>query len=894
MSIQKSARHTPVPILLSEFPTPPSFIPPSPNPPPSLPPSLPLPPVPGPSPISDHDLNILSSVSRSRRASKISLASSNSFSRRDSGFTSITRGSGSASPNPSTNTFGRKRTESITSLSVRSVRSYASNSPLSFPSPSPSSSLSRPNSSSIDLPRSPPSRSPADHAIQESDEYTFNYSDFTDPFLTTTSLADIPRSSPSPLPPTERPQDDSISSIDMRDLPPSHEDDGTDFDFGAQAQALHFEMRAARSKSSMHKSRIRTLSNPSRPSSSTSSPTSASISSQRPPPFPHDLDRSAPLPPTAFPDPRRPPPLPVLPPLPNDRAPSPDIASIIASTPRPRRRSGRFSVGSRSRSQSKPRVTSSLPGSSRTSAALSRSSSVTSRNSEFSTLSQSELPYMSPHVNDDWNEESYVEDYGVLIKGGDAFGSEMLDINADLEADIGHDDDGHDSDSSIDLHTPLPNFMLRHGLLSPNSKLLPNASRATTPLLGALENERPGSMLSVVSTTITKSGIYKDDRDTVQRRTRHRDGKLLRGGIGLTTGLGWSDSEDEDSPSPLTRRLSSQLAITRKSSTRSLGAPTRSKKSAHPLPRSFSSDTTALMKETRRLEAKSHSSLPPTSWQKIPSHPSSTARSPSISEDSTHAPVSKLGRYAESASPHPVPILIPGSQYGDADGLQTPSSTSTASIIAPLTPENAFELADPPARKRPWDREKSLPPRPVSRVPSMASLKAKNSSAALKSALKKPSMPAIHPRISTGSDSSDSLTFGGSIPAPPRSAPPPASPHPRTPSTPRLLQLPASLQPGEPTQKSLLGYNRNLHDQQRGRAPPGSVSAGPTVTRFSGGRPSTPSTPTTADGEKPRPRTGTGMVYRRSSSTLTAAGARAQSRMRMPSAGMKTAGPIAF
>lgn len=25
------------------------------------------------------------------------------------------------------------------------------------------------------------------------------------------------------------------------------------------------------------------------------------------------------------------------------------------------------------------------------------------------------------------------------------------------------------------------------------------------------------------------------------RRTRHRDGQLLRGGIGLTTGLGWSD-----------------------------------------------------------------------------------------------------------------------------------------------------------------------------------------------------------------------------------------------------------------------------------------------------------------------------------------------------------------
>ena len=39
----------------------------------------------------------------------------------------------------------------------------------------------------------------------------------------------------------------------------------------------------------------------------------------------------------------------------------------------------------------------------------------------------------------------------------------------------------------------------------------------------------------------TKSGLIKDERDTVTRRVRHRDGKLLRGGIGLTTGLGWSD-----------------------------------------------------------------------------------------------------------------------------------------------------------------------------------------------------------------------------------------------------------------------------------------------------------------------------------------------------------------
>ena len=40
---------------------------------------------------------------------------------------------------------------------------------------------------------------------------------------------------------------------------------------------------------------------------------------------------------------------------------------------------------------------------------------------------------------------------------------------------------------------------------------------------------------------MTKSGLFKDERDTVRRRQRHRDGKLLKEGLGLTTGLGWSD-----------------------------------------------------------------------------------------------------------------------------------------------------------------------------------------------------------------------------------------------------------------------------------------------------------------------------------------------------------------
>lgn len=119
-------RHTPVPLILESFPSPPSFIPPSPqppssttssaqaqyfqyvpphtsnpptplqtsqtpqyitnntytssprpslsfdNPPPSLPPATPLPPLPpGPSPISDRDSMIIMATSRSRRSSRV-------------------------------------------------------------------------------------------------------------------------------------------------------------------------------------------------------------------------------------------------------------------------------------------------------------------------------------------------------------------------------------------------------------------------------------------------------------------------------------------------------------------------------------------------------------------------------------------------------------------------------------------------------------------------------------------------------------------------------------------------------------------------------------------------------------------------------------------------------
>lgn len=85
--------------------------------------------------------------------------------------------------------------------------------------------------------------------------------------------------------------------------------------------------------------------------------------------------------------------------------------------------------------------------------------------------------------------------------------------------------------------------MLRHGMLSPNSKLLPQSEADTTRLsiMSSSSYASNTSNLSLMSTTSTSSKHPKDARDTLRRRVRHRDGKLLQGGIGLTTGLGWSD-----------------------------------------------------------------------------------------------------------------------------------------------------------------------------------------------------------------------------------------------------------------------------------------------------------------------------------------------------------------
>ncbi len=235
------------------------------------------------------------------------------------------------------------------------------------------------------------------------------------------------------------------------------------------------------------------------------------------------------------------------------------------------------------------------------------------------------------------------------------------------------------------------------------------------------------------------------------------------------------------------------------------------------------------------------------------------------------------------------------------DQVRTPSSSSTQSLPGPITPDVADLTAPHSAPVRLWDRDKNLPPIPLSRGLSIASLRPPESSPDVKNLTSKLGATLSSRPISSGSELSDPVVVSSQTPRVQHfyTAPTPRASR----STPRPLQLSASLgaviQPGEPASKQglLLSYNRQLHDQQRARAlsgPSPSVSAGqrysvrPLDSMKSSGfsRSESMDLSLLEPGEpRLRPRTGTGMVYKKSSTSLTRAAAdvQAQSRLRMPS-----------
>lgn len=74
--------------------------------------------------------------------------------------------------------------------------------------------------------------------------------------------------------------------------------------------------------------------------------------------------------------------------------------------------------------------------------------------------------------------------------------------------------------------------MIKEGLILPTSKVVAALSRSASPA--------PFTYLFMSGSTAFTS-IERE-----RRKLCRRNNKILRQGVGLTTGLGWSDSEDEE------------------------------------------------------------------------------------------------------------------------------------------------------------------------------------------------------------------------------------------------------------------------------------------------------------------------------------------------------------
>ncbi|KAJ3772542.1 hypothetical protein FB446DRAFT_736131 [Lentinula raphanica] len=717
-----------------------------------------------------------------------------------------------------------------------------------------------------------------------------------------------------PSPPTSYPTPPSSS------IPKSAHDSDTEIDLH---RSLHRELRSARSRSRSHRQRLNST------TSSSPSPLSPPAEAAWPPmpPMPstpdvHNKKRSQPRRKTSqastvsmvddqgADDNKN-----------DDGRSSPDVQRLLEKTPRPRRS---LSMGRRARSSvgsTKSSIHNRKSGHARSDGGWDEFGGTSMRRGR--TESQRRLGH---------NEEA---EFRKLERELEGVGSDLEDDNARrphsyedgfgfdvYKEEVGESDanDSDASDSSLDLHTPLPNLMLRHGLLSPNSKLLPASASVDSLASLASEGTRPGSMMSMLSNSScqTKSGLYKDTRDTSSRRLRHKDGRLLRGGIGLTTGLGWSDSEDDGAPSALTRRLSS-LNLSHKSSSGSLvKSRTRSKSygnlrasaslpsvsrpststrsstfsysssNSNVLSRSYSSrtldtDLNELDEISEFGEVNVENSKAKTSTSKRSTNPESRNLRSSSSTLSMKTSISHLtsgektpktssgGRFARSgseASTHSSAsdLALSTSRYGtDELAVLTPSSTAS-SLSIPLTPHDDDSLEATPtpslAGRSQLNVDKMLPSLPNPKTGSIRRPSAPSS--IRKSSLKKYSEVSTHSTHSFPSLASDtniiSSSSSNSISHTAMTSPRPLKP----------LQL--------PRQQSVVHVDGQLP------VPVPSLNGGASRLRM----PSTPSlpsrsapvTPTTpsppTDHSKPRSRVGTGMVYHTSSS-------RNISRMRPPS-----------
>lgn len=368
-------------------------------------------------------------------------------------------------------------------------------------------------------------------------------------------------------------------------------------------------------------------------------------------------------------------------------------------------------------------------------------------------------------------------------------------------------------------------------------------------------------------------------------------------------------SEDEDAPSPLTRRISS-LNLSRRSSASSIQS------SAHPLSRSYSSVPEEDEDEWRPQKTP-HSSLPPIKNRTSTSSlalaiPSSSKSTPGRSvQRSASESSSQLRKRQHEHEQHDEHHLH---HHEDMNMVRTPSSASTTSIPMPSTPQDAYDPRPSTSSysiKQINKEDKVLPPLPtLRRYPSSISIRAQTghtNAPTPASGIR----PGSIPRSRTySSASSRSASSAGKSQSP--SSLKASVPVPIIPATPRPLRLPQarSASSGDRPAVPVPMPSPSSHPPP----PPSSFSyhySGSHAGSSSGLKPlgirppSLPSSPTTppasgqGSGSKPKPRTGTGMVYRTTSysglrpTAMGSPGGGGTSRLRMPSSSLSSSSPRA-
>ena len=196
-------------------------------------------------------------------------------------------------------------------------------------------------------------------------------------------------------------------------------------------------------------------------------------------------------------------------------------------------------------------------------------------------------------------------------------------------------------------------------------------------------------------------------------------------------------SEDEDAPSPLTRRLST-LNLSRRSSASSIGTSARRQ---HPLSRSYSSgalleseyeqpdDPDAEYSPVLRhpfLASASRSSVPPTSWYNKTNRSSGGTRASTSSVGSSFSQDANIPDRPRLLNASKISSALRDSSASSGDnyepsiadkrisGVRTSSSTSSFSIPMPVTPKDVDPALWSPSGLgvKLYNKEKSLPPLP--------------------------------------------------------------------------------------------------------------------------------------------------------------------------------------